>query len=257
RSRLATLRLAANFVPASPGETDLGSLAGALARPEGFEVVIVEAGRAFQTSEAISQALIPAALQAPVARARVALVRARVARASYLVVGGQVVPGGPNLFFFHPLGGVLHDLHQLRTVLLAISGLLVVSSGLVGLAAARPLLLPIRELAEGARRVQEGSLDVELAEEGSDELAGLARSFNQMARALGSTVTDLRGLEASHRRFVSDVSHELRTPLTAMSTSAELLAADLPKLDGETRRAASLLIGEVYRLRRLVEDLME
>jgi len=178
-------------------------------------------------------------------------------RASYLVVGGQVVPGGPNLFFFHPLGGVLHDLHQLRTVLLAISGLLVVSSGLVGLAAARPLLLPIRELAEGARRLQEGSLDVELAEEGSDELAGLARSFNQMARALGSTVTDLRGLEASHRRFVSDVSHELRTPLTAMSTSAELLAADLPGLEGDTRKAAGLLIGAVERLRRLVEDLME
>src|SRR5207244_1114913 len=184
RGSFANLRLANNLVLANPG--DLGALARALARPEGFDVVGLQGGQSFQTSEAITPASIPAALQAPVARSRVALVRA-----------------------------------------------------------------------QGARRLQEGSLEVELAEEGNDELAALARSFNQMARALGATVTDLRGLEASHRRFVSDVSHELRTPLTAMCTSAELLSADLPKLDDETRRAASLLIGEVYRLRRLVEDLME
>ena len=255
RGSFANLRLANNLVLANPG--DLGALARALARPEGFDVVGLQGGQSFQTSEAITPASIPAALQAPVARSRVALVRAQVAHAPYLVVGGRAGQGGPDLYFFYPFGGVVHDLRQLRTVLLAISGLLVVASGFLGLAAARPMLLPIREVAEGARRLQEGSLEVELAEEGNDELAALARSFNQMARALGSTVTDLRGLEASHRRFVSDVSHELRTPLTAMCTSAELLSADLPKLDGETRRAASLLIGEVYRLRRLVEDLME
>ncbi len=255
RSSLANLRLADNLVLANPG--DLGALARALARPEGFDVVGVQGGQSFQTSETITPASIPAALQAPVARSRVALVRAQVAHAPYLVVGGQAAPGGPNLYFFYPLGGVVHDLHQLRTVLIAVSSLLVVASGLLGLAAAGPMLLPIREVAEGARRLQEGSLDVELAEEGNDELAALARSFNQMARALGSTITDLRGLEASHRRFVSDVSHELRTPLTAMCTSAELLGADLPRLDGDTRRAAGLLIGEVHRLRRLVEDLME
>ncbi|HXL41883.1 MAG TPA: hypothetical protein VN986_05050, partial [Actinomycetota bacterium] len=121
RGSLANLRLADNLVLNNPG--DLGALARALARPEGFDVVGVQGGQSFQTSEAITPASIPAALQAPVARSRVALVRAQVAHAPYLVVGGRAGRRGPDLYFFYPFSGVVHDLRQLRTVLLAISGL--------------------------------------------------------------------------------------------------------------------------------------
>src|SRR2546421_6296965 len=240
RGSLANLRLADNLVLNNPG--DLGALARALGRPEGFDVVGVQGGQSFQTSEAITPASIPMALQAPVARSRVALVRARVAHAPYLVVGGRAAPGGPDLYFFYPFGGVLHDLHQLRSVLLAISGLLVVASSLLGLAAARPILLPIREVAEGARRLQEGALEVELAEEGNDELAALARSFNQMARALGSTVTDLRSLEASHRRFVAGVAPQPLSPLAAKCPIREALRARPPQPGGATRSGPRLLL---------------
>jgi two-component system sensor histidine kinase MtrB len=53
------------------------------------------------------------------------------------------------------------------------------------------------------------------------------------------------------------VSHELRTPLTALTTAADVLAANRAGLNDPGRRAADILVLEVHRLRHLVEDLME
>lgn len=54
----------------------------------------------------------------------------------------------------------------------------------VGLAffLARQLLLPIRRLSAGARRMSTGDFDVRLPAFGRDEIAGLTRAFNDMAR---------------------------------------------------------------------------
>ena len=54
----------------------------------------------------------------------------------------------------------------------------------VGLAISRTISEPVRALAKAAQRVGTGDLDVSLHEEGGDELAFLARSFNTMIRDL-------------------------------------------------------------------------
>jgi two-component system sensor histidine kinase MtrB len=61
--------------------------------------------------------------------------------------------------------------------------------------------------------------------------------------------------EAWGRRFTSDVSHELRTPVAALVSEVAVLEANLDRVPVEARRAAELLIADVARLRRLVEDL--
>jgi two-component system sensor histidine kinase MtrB len=53
------------------------------------------------------------------------------------------------------------------------------------------------------------------------------------------------------------VSHELRTPLTALVSEASLLREHLDAMPPEARRPAELMVGDVARLRRTVEDLME
>lgn len=60
------------------------------------------------------------------------------------------------------------------------------------------------------------ALDTRIPVRGSDELADLARTFNESAGELERTVRELREAEARARRFASDVSHELRTPLAGM-----------------------------------------
>ncbi|MEU8708194.1 HAMP domain-containing sensor histidine kinase [Streptomyces sp. NPDC048565] len=123
---------------------------------------------------------------------------------------------------------------------------------ILALLAASGVLRPVRALRRATRRMAAGHLDVRLAVTGSDELADLSWSFNEMAAELERTVAELRRLEAQGRRFVADVSHELRTPLAAMSAVTDVL-----DLEGETGDALQLISEGTGRLSGLVNDLME
>ncbi len=111
----------------------------------------------------------------------------------------------------------------------------------------RSIVAPIRLMTSASERIAEGRYDERVALRGSDELAHLAKSFNQMAE-------QLEQVEAMRRQLIGDVSHELRTPLTAIQGSAEgLMDGVLPASD-ETYQQ---IHNEAGRLSRLVDDLQE
>ncbi|MGC3002054.1 ATP-binding protein [Streptomyces sp. G35A] len=126
-----------------------------------------------------------------------------------------------------------------------------------GLIAARSVLRPVRELRQAARSMGSGRLDTRIRVRGSDELADLARTFNESAGQLEQSVRELREAEERARRFASDVSHELRTPLAGMLAVTEVLDEDADGLDADTARAVRLVSAETGKLAVLVEDLME
>ncbi|MFD5325334.1 ATP-binding protein [Streptomyces sp. NPDC127092] len=125
------------------------------------------------------------------------------------------------------------------------------------LLAARGVLRPVRELRRAAHSMGRGRLDTRIHAKGSDELADLARTFNESAAELERSVAELRRAEARARRFASDVSHELRTPLAGMLAVTEVLDEDAGALDSDTARAVRLISAETGKLAVLVEDLME
>lgn len=125
------------------------------------------------------------------------------------------------------------------------------------LLAARSVLRPVRNLRRAAQSMGRGRLDTRIEVRGADELAGLARTFNETAGALEESVAELREAEARARRFASDVSHELRTPLAGMLAVTEVLDEDAERLDPDTAKALRLISAETGKLAVLVEDLME
>ncbi|GLX22797.1 sensor histidine kinase [Streptomyces lavendulae] len=125
------------------------------------------------------------------------------------------------------------------------------------LLAARSVLRPVRDMRRAAQNLGRGRLDTRIAVRGADELAGLARTFNETAGALEESVTELRDAEARARRFAADVSHELRTPLAGMLAVTEVLDEDAAGLDPDTAKALRLISAETGKLAVLVEDLME
>ena len=111
---------------------------------------------------------------------------------------------------------------------------------------ARRLTRPIAALAHATAQVAAGEADIEVGVVGSDELAGLARSFNEMAHLLEAS-------RVEQRQFFESVSHEFKTPLTSIRGYAEGLS------DGAVDQTqASRVIGaEAGRLERLVGDLLD
>ncbi|MFG1710772.1 ATP-binding protein [Nonomuraea sp. M3C6] len=127
----------------------------------------------------------------------------------------------------------------------------------LALLATRGVLRPVRELGRAARLLGEGEMRTRIAVSGSDELADVARTFNNTAAELERHVKQLREMEADARRFVADVSHELRTPLAALAAVADVLEEEAGQLPEPAGRAARLVSQETLNLTGLVNDLIE
>ena len=221
----------------------------------GFETVAVRHDQVY-LSGLVSLHEVPSALKTIVGRGELGYQRANVAGTHYLVTGAPAT-NDRQLYFFFSEDGLRHELVVLRNILLAGVGILVVLAALAGIVLARSTLRPVGRASEAARSLAEGLLETRLPVEGKDEFGAWAQSFNEMAAALEGKIAALSAARARERRFTADVAHELRTPLTALVGEASLLAEHLDRIPPASRRPAELLIADVGRLRRLVEELME
>ena len=232
------------------------ALLAAYQRRGDFLTVGLDRGRPFLSSPSVGVRQVPDDLRQIVRRGDLGYERETVAGTRYLVVGGPA-RADTELYFFFSEEGLRHELAQLRDILLGGLGILVLAGALVGAVLARRTLRPVAQASDAARSLAEGLLETRLPVEAQDEFGAWAQSFNEMAAALEAKISALSAAQARERRFTADVAHELRTPLTALVGEASLLAEHLDRMPAESRRPAELLIADVGRLRRLVEDLME
>jgi signal transduction histidine kinase len=107
------------------------------------------------------------------------------------------------------------------------------------------VLRPVRAVTATARSISETSLERRIVTRGSDEIAQLAETFNEMLDRLQEAF-------ATQRRFLDDAGHELRTPLTIVSGHLELLEED----PVARRRTLELVLDELERMGRMVSDLL-
>src|SRR5262245_5283191 len=241
------------FVPLN--ETNIQGLL--LGFRQSGEPVVLVVGDATLPSISTVEPPIPPGLRAAVQAGDIAFQRVIHQGEHLLLVGGKIPGSEAELYFVTNEERIQSDLDQLRTVLLIGWGAVVVLAGVVGQLLARRTLEPVARASEAARSMAEGLLATRLPVEGQDEFGAWAASFNEMAEALQGKIIALSEAQARERRFTSDVAHELRTPLTALVAEASLLAEHLDRLPPESRRPAELLIQDVGRLRRLVEELIE
>ena len=108
------------------------------------------------------------------------------------------------------------------------------------------VLRPVRAVGDTARAISSSDLTRRLDVPGSDEVAVLAATFNDMLDRLEAAFAD-------QRRFLDDASHELRTPITIARGHLELLHLSDPE---EREVTIALVLDELDRMRRLVEDLL-
>ena len=176
------------------------------------------------------------------------------------LIVGEPVPARTGLFelyYLFPLTAEQQTIALLqRTVLL--SGLaLVLLVVAIALMVTRQVVRPVRVAAKTAGRLAAGDLSQRIAVHGTDDIARLGRSFNDMAGSLQRQIRRLEDLSRLQRRFTSDVSHELRTPLTTIRMASELLHSGRADFPPELARSAELLHAELDRFEALLADLLE
>ena len=85
-----------------------------------------------------------------------------------------------------------------------------------------------------------------------DEIGSIAGAVG-----LFSDITQSERLERTRREYVSNVSHELRTPLTAVRALVEPLKEGMVTKEEDRMRYYDIILREVMRLSRLINDQLE
>ncbi len=134
-----------------------------------------------------------------------------------------------------------------------------VLAGLAGMAVANRAMRPIAAMTAAARDIattRDPSRRIPEVES-DDEVAELARTFDQMLQELDAARAETDETIKRQREFVADASHELRTPLTSILANLELLehaAAD--SADEDERATIASALRSSRRMNRLVGDLL-
>jgi HAMP domain-containing protein len=176
-------------------------------------VVVTADGRAF------SNRPVPPALVQNM-RARVAaLTRGRAAgprRQLRVAVGGRaeaaVIVNGTVAALVGVPPGRAAPMAALRslgpTLALWSGGLLVGGAVAAALLIFGPVRRRLRHLEDAAARIGAGDVAARAPEDGGDEVAALARSFNRMAADLQARAAALTASDQARRQLLADVSHE-------------------------------------------------
>jgi two-component system OmpR family sensor kinase len=143
------------------------------------------------------------------------------------------------------LSGEIDEVNDALRIAAAVSFGVLLLASLLAWAVAGRVLAPLRVLRDTAHTISESDLTRRIPVEGDDELADLARTFNEMLDRLEHAF-------ASQKAFISDAGHELRTPITIIRGHLDVMGDD-----PEERRETLEIVGdELDRMSRLVNDLL-
>ncbi len=134
---------------------------------------------------------------------------------------------------------------------------LIILIGLIIWIVVRQVVKPVRDAVRISQQFTEGDFSQRMQVKSNDEIASLGNAFNAMAESLEKQIARLENLSRVQQRFVSDVSHELRTPLTTLRMASEVIHNARDGFDPVITRSSELLIGQIDRFERLLEDLLE
>lgn len=145
------------------------------------------------------------------------------------------------------------NINQIRKDLLVALLISMIVAVLLSWAIASWQVHRINKLRQATKQVANGDFDVQIAENGEDEIDDLASDFNAMTQSLDDSQKEIMRQEERQKEFMADATHEMRTPLTTINGLLEGLAYDaIPK---ESRKQSiELMRKETKRLIRLVSE---
>lgn len=176
---------------------------------------------------------------------------------------GYIEKNGTNLLVTHAFtvnNTSLYQLTDIKDIDVQLNRLMVAMLG-ISLAIIIPVMIllyvltgkalkPLSKLSESAKGIANGAYHERVDVIGNDEVGQLTDSFNTMAEAVETKISELYESEKRKTMFMADFSHELKTPLTAISGYAQTMLK-LRLSEEERVEALSYIHSESNRLDRL------
>ena len=146
-----------------------------------------------------------------------------------------------------------HDL-LLSVVLLVFAGGMAMALGYFLSSTVTDRMHLLKQAAEGLAK---GNLETRVPISGRDEVATLAKTFNQMAKQLQAADEKQRELERLRTDLIAWVSHDLQTPLASIRAILEALYDGIVEDPETVKRYLNTAQRDVSSLSALIDDLFE
>ncbi len=171
------------------------------------------------------------------------------------IVGDSIDPGGGQepigyVFMSSDSSSIIGAFQAFIWVFFAVTLAVMFLALIMSLVTSKKMAEPLDEMAAAARKFAHGDFSVRVKQDaGTDELAALTASFNNMADSLERS-------EQMRNEFIANVSHELKTPMTTIAGFADgILDGTIPKEQEE--KYLTTIADETRRLSRLVRQMLE
>lgn len=227
---------------------EISDVLGALSPPAGAVIYVRRDGIWYSSSLDSAGTESTAEVRRAVAEGSVGVGWTETTSPNGVVVGIPMQAVDAEYYEVTPADELDQTLWTLQAALWISAALTTVAGALLGRAASRRVLAPLHRATAAAVRVSAGDVTTRLQDTADPDLAALVGAFNNMVDAVHDRIE-------RDARFAADVAHELRTPVTTMTTSLSLLE-NATDLSPRTQHAVQLMVDELTRLGRALEDLL-
>ena len=132
-----------------------------------------------------------------------------------------------------------------------------VGLGIIALLVDRWINVPIRKVAEGAKKIKAGNFETRIEISSKDEIGELAETMNELATTLESDISNMKKMEQVRTEFLSNVTHELKTPIASIAGYLETLKDGALTDNDVNRTFIKRSLKNAKRLEALVTDLVD
>ncbi len=119
----------------------------------------------------------------------------------------------------------------------------------------RSILIPLKKLRIGSRKIKDGELDFKVDYNKSDEFGTLCRDFDEMRGHLKVSVEERLRYEKYRTELLSGISHDLRTPLTSIKGYIEGLIDGIADTPDKQKRYYNAIHTRANDMEGLVDNL--
>lgn len=171
---------------------------------------------------------------------------------SHLVYGKLIHCGDKTvaLYMNTPMGAVQPTVKILRTILFAVTGLLLFVGFILAFFFAKRFTKPVLAICAQAGKLTGAGEDAAFEKGFCAELDALSDSLDAAAKSLSR-------LEKSRRELLANITHDLKTPLTLIGGYAEKIEDLSWKNKEECQSDAAVIKREAKRLTLLVNDILD
>lgn len=155
------------------------------------------------------------------------------------IVGGIGVDGS---------AASLEVINDIRKNLIRIGLIAMLLAGFLALFFSNRLTLPLRKLQTAAQCIGRGDLTRAIEIRGSDEIAFLGRTLEEMRRGILTR-------DARQKQMLASVAHEIRNPLGGIELFTGLLIEELAQQ--KPRQKAEKILREVSNLKTLIQNFLD